>query len=110
MSVPKIRPQIRNARLGSDNRLRRLGRSPAGWRGLSVGMDLPFFTRESQSKLCANPAVKTVAECLFEHYDWWFPPRVTMPPTALRVLEFERVVDSVAGFALTPMGESRLRA
>src|SRR5579872_6537672 len=34
----------------------------------------------------------------------------TMQSSVLRVLEFERVVDAVANFALTPMGEARLRA
>src|SRR2546430_5350445 len=32
----------------------------------------------------------------------------TMPPSALRALEFDRIVEAVTGFALTPMGAERL--
>ena len=31
-----------------------------------------------------------------------------MQPSALRALEFDRIVEAVAGFALTPMGAERL--
>ena len=33
-----------------------------------------------------------------------------MPTAALRALEFDRIVDAVRGFALTPMGDERLEA
>src|SRR5207249_5218378 len=36
------------------------------------------------------------------------PSNLNMHPGALRVLEFDRIVEAVAGFAVTPMGAERL--
>src|SRR3954468_19024978 len=36
------------------------------------------------------------------------PPSIAMYPAVLRALEFDRVVDMVRAFAMTPMGDERL--